>query len=94
MEPKPESLWRTSTYKDEDMATLKLGYRGKTWDMPFREVFEVLGYRFHRDGKGFQGAERKLCKGMGSWWRDNFTYRSKGVPMIVREFIAMFAALR
>ena len=53
MEPKPESLWWASTYKDEDMATLKVGDRGKTWDLPFTEVFDVLGSRFHRDGKGF-----------------------------------------
>ena len=23
--------------------------RGKTWDLPFKEVFDVLGCRFHRD---------------------------------------------
>ena len=41
MEPKPESLWRTSTHKHEDMTTLRVGRRGTTWDRPFREVFEV-----------------------------------------------------
>ena len=28
-------------------------------------MFDVLGYRFHRDGKGFQGTERLMCKVMG-----------------------------
>ena len=50
----------------------------------FREVFEVLGSRYHRDGKGFQGAERTMCKGMGSWWRDKNIHRSKTVPMVTK----------
>ena len=41
MEPKPESPWWTSTHKHEDMTTLRVGSRGKTWDLPSREVFEV-----------------------------------------------------
>ena len=48
MEPKPDSLWWTSTYKDE----LRVGSRGRTWALPLSAVFHVLGCRFHRDGKG------------------------------------------
>ena len=48
------------------------------------EVFDVLGYRFHRDGKGFQGAERTICKGLRSWWRDKYICRSKTVPMTAK----------
>ena len=81
MGPKPESLWWTNTHKCEDMTTLRVGSRGNTWDLPFREVFEVLGCRCHLDVKGFQGAERTMCKGLGSWWRDKFIYRSRTVPM-------------
>ena len=33
-----------------------------------------------RMGKGSQGAERTVRKGLGSWWRDRFIYRSKTVP--------------
>ena len=46
-------------------------------------------------GRGVQGAERTLCEGMGSWWRDKFIYRSKIVPVSAkcRELIAMFTAL-
>ena len=50
MEPKLESLWWTSSYEEEDKLTLKVGRGGKDWDLPFREVFEVLGYLFQRDG--------------------------------------------
>ena len=84
MEPKPESLWWTSTYRGEEKTTLRVGSRTKTWEFPFREVFEVLGYRFHQDGKGFQGAERTMCKGMGSWWCDKFIYCSKTVTKCKR----------
>ena len=52
------------TYKDEEKSTLRVESRDRTWD---REAFEVLGYRFHRDGKGFQGAERTMRKGLRSW---------------------------
>ena len=46
MEPKPESLWWTSTYNHEDMRTLRMEGRDKVWDLPFCEVSNVLGYRF------------------------------------------------
>ena len=77
LEPKPESLWWPCIHKHEDMTTLKVGSRGNTWDLPFREVFEVL-----QDGKVFQGAERTVCKGMESWWRDKFINHSRTEPML------------
>ena len=55
------------------------GRGGKDWELPFREVFEVLGYLFQRAGKGTQGIEKTLRKGMGSWWRDAEIYRSRSV---------------
>ena len=86
MEPKPELLWWTSTHKNEDVTTPQVGCRGKTWDLPFMEVFDVLGYGFYRDGfcrdgKGTQGTEKTSRKGLGGWWRDRYMYRSKSVPM-------------
>ena len=81
MEPKPESLWWTCSYEEEEQLTLKVAGRGKEWDLPLREVFDVLGYRFNREGKGAQGVEKTLRKGMGSWWRDVYIYRSRSVPL-------------
>ena len=49
----------------ENGATLELGNRGHTWDLPFKEVFDVLGFRFRGDGKGPQGADRTLCERHG-----------------------------
>ena len=72
MERNPESLWWTSTFQDENMRTLRVGVRDRAWDLLLCEVFDVLGYRFHRNGKGFQGVERSMCKALRSWWRDKY----------------------
>ena len=47
MEPKPESLWWTSTHQTEEKK-VECGEHGP----PIKDVFEVSGYRFHCDGKG------------------------------------------
>ena len=60
MEPKPESLWWTSTCKDEDMTTLKLGNRGGKLDLPFKEVFDVRATVSVAIGRGFK-AQRGRC---------------------------------
>ena len=69
MEPKPESLWQTGTHQADETKTLSVENRGRAWDLPFKDVFEVLGYRLHRDGNGYEGADRTLCKGFASWWQ-------------------------
>ena len=79
LEPKLESLWWTSTHQVEETNTLSVGNRGLAWDLPFKDVFQVLGCRFHRDGKGSQGEDRTLCKGNASCWRDRYICRSKSV---------------
>ena len=82
MEPKPESLWWTSTNKHEDMRTLRVEGRDKMWHLPVCEVFDVFRYRFHRDGKGFRPEKCvKPCEAGGetntstaaklSLWRPN-----------------------
>ena len=58
MEPKQESLWWTSTHKDEDERTLKVGSRVKSWGLPVVEIFDFLGYRCGRTGKGLRGREK------------------------------------
>ena len=80
MEPMPESLWWTSTYKDEDRVTLIVENRDFAWDLPFKEVFEVFGVSVPSRWEGCPGAERTLWICMGSWWRDGHIYRSKTSP--------------
>ena len=45
------------------------------------EVFDFLGYRFRRDGKGSQGTEKTLRIGTESWWRHGYTYPLKSVHL-------------
>ena len=40
----------TSQYTAGSGRTLRVGSRGRILDLPFRENFDVLGCRFHRDG--------------------------------------------
>ena len=47
-------------------------------------MFVTLGYCFNRDGKGTQGQDTTLRKGIGSWWRDAYIYRSRGVPLKIK----------
>ena len=91
-EPKPESLWWTSTCQAEEN-TPKVGTGGFTWDLPFKEVFEVLGYRFHRGGKWSQAADRTLCKGIGGEMDTSTDQRAYPLTRIVEEFSATFTAL-
>ena len=63
MGPKPQSLWWTSIYKHEDMRTLRVGGRDKMWDLLFCEVFDVLAYRFHRDGEGVSRCRAHFVQG-------------------------------
>ena len=65
MEPKPEPLWWTSAHQAEEKKTLSAGKRGRAWDLSFKDAFEVLGYRFHRDGNGCQGADRTFVQRLG-----------------------------
>ena len=46
MEHKPESLWWASSHQAEEKNTLKVWNKGLAWYLPFKDVFEVLGYRF------------------------------------------------
>ena len=68
----------TQTQGHEDLAC---GSRDSAWDLSLCEVFESLGYRFHRDGKCSRAAEHTMCKALRSWWRDKCIYRVKTVPM-------------
>ena len=59
MEPKRESLWWTSTHRDEDVATLQVGSIGKPWNLPFKEEFDVLVIVSTVMGRGFKPQKRR-----------------------------------
>ena len=80
MEPKPESLYN----KEEDGASLKVGIEVTTGVSFFSNVFDVLGYRFHRDGKGAQGIEKTLRGGLGPI--EECPLKSKCHPVVSQVF--------
>ena len=49
----------------------------KGWDLPFKEVFEILGTVFIVMGNDTQGVAKTLREAMGSWWNNAFVYRLK-----------------
>ena len=51
---------------------------GEQWDLPFKTC--VRFWDTVSGGKGSQGAGRTVRKGIASWWRDGYIYRSKSVP--------------
>ena len=57
MELKPDSLWWTSPHNAADGLTLEMGGGGESWDMPFAEVFYMLG------SVGFEGMG-DACRGL------------------------------
>ena len=70
-----------ATDKEDDVSTLKVESRERTWGVPVMVVCDVLGYRFRRDGKGVQGTEKTHSRGLGSWWGDVYVHRAKSVPL-------------
>ena len=77
-----ESLRWTSTTGEEVAETVTIGWDGKEWEVPFVRRFEILGYRFRRDGKGSEGGTR-LAKRFRSWWRDRLIYSARDEPLKV-----------
>ena len=62
------------------------GKQRENLELAFHGGVRCLGLSFPSQWvKGFQGTQRTICKGMGSWWRDRCIYRSKTVPMIVKS---------
>ena len=79
MESKPESLWWTSTYKDEDVATLKVESTKENQGLAFHGGLRCPGQSFPKrcesDATDGENAQERL----GSWWRDGYIYRAKTV---------------
>ena len=74
-----KSLSWTGSYKEEEERTLQVGSRGNSWDTSFVEVFDLLGCPCRGTENRAQETEKTLRKGMGRWWRDGYTFRTKSV---------------
>ena len=80
LEPKAESLWWMSTYKEEDKSTLKMGSEGKVGicRSSWRWIFSAFSEDWERgsgDGNDFEKWNGMLVAG---WVH---IYRAKSVPL-------------
>ena len=53
----------------------------KMWEVPFVEEFDLLVYRFRRDGKWSDGVQRALNNGMRSWSWDKHIHQARSVSL-------------
>ena len=62
MEPKPESLWWTCSFLGRRTDYTSSGKQKKMWELPFVKEFDVLGFWYHRSGKGTHGVQKNLVQ--------------------------------
>ena len=67
------------TKKGEDVVTLKVGNRGKKHGTCPSLRYSVCG---PSSPKRWERTEKTLRKGVGCWWRDGYSYRTKSVPLM------------
>ena len=80
VEPKPASLWWTSTYASEMMEDITIGTRTGQHCVRFKKNFKILGYTFNQAGQTQDYVEERMQSANKAWWRDVTIYRSKDVP--------------
>ena len=60
LEPKPASLWWTSTYPSEEKEEMMLGTSKGCYKFPFEEEFKILGCVMNRQGKTCGAVEERM----------------------------------
>ena len=84
VEPKPASLWWTSTYASEEKSDMILGNGKGCYKFPFEDEFKVLGCAMNRQGKTCDAAEERVQPANKAFWKDIMIYKSKDVPLKVK----------
>ena len=84
LEPKPASLWWTSTYDSEEKMDLSIDTKTRRHRKPFEDNFKVLGFTLNRQGKTQDSLEERIENANEAWWRDATFYRSKDIPWRVK----------
>ena len=78
LQPKPASLWWTSTYASEEKEDMILGTSKKN-KFPFEDEFKILGCMMNRQGKTCD-AEERMQSANKSLLENIKIYRSKDIP--------------
>ena len=79
LEPKPASLWWTSTYASEEKEDMILGTSKGCYKFPFEEDFKILGCMMNRQGKTCGAVEERMQSANRAFWKDTKFPRSKDV---------------
>ena len=80
LDPKPASLWWTSSHADEKMDDMTTRTRTRLHKLPFEKKFKTLGYTFNQTRRTQDSFEERMQSANKAWWRDVKMYRSEYVP--------------
>ena len=84
LEPKPASLWWTSTYASEEKEDMILGTSEGCYIFPFEDEFRILGCVMNRQGKSHDAIEETMQSANKAFWKDIMMYKSKDVPWRIK----------
>ena len=81
LEPKPASLWWTSTYASDEKKDMILGASKGRNKFPVEEEFKILGCLMNRQGKTCDAVEERMQSANKAFWKDIKIYRNKGIAV-------------
>ena len=84
MEPKPSSLWWTSTCASEEKSDMILGTSMGCYKFSFEDTFKILERTMNRQGKTCDAEEERMQSGNKEFWKDSVIYKRKDVPWKVK----------
>ena len=70
LEPKPASLWWTSTYASEEEEDTILSTLKGCYTFPFEDKFKILGCAMNRQGKTCDAVEERMQSASKALWKD------------------------
>ena len=84
LEPKPASLWWTSTYASEEKEDMTLDTSKGCYKFHFEDEFRILGCVRNRQGRTCDAVEERMQSANKAFWKDIMIYKSKDLPWRVK----------
>ena len=84
LEPKPASLWWTSTNASEEKEEMILGTWTGCFKFPFEDEFRILGCKMNRQGKTCDAVKERMQSANRAFWKDIKIHKSKDVPWRIK----------
>ena len=73
-DPKPASLWWTSTDAKKESEDIVFEPAGGKHTPPLADEFRILGHLFSRDGRMQISLEERMQSANKAWWRETRRY--------------------